>query len=88
MVIQRSRRRPCSDRMRFGGETLAAATDAVLHEVARLGGDGGLIALDAERTIALPFVSAGIKRAALHPDGRIVAAAYSPAGAKSDTLWL
>lgn len=63
-------------RMRFGGEDLAAAADAVLAEIAALGGDGGLIAVAADGTVAMPYVSQGMKRAALLPDGSIVSAAF------------
>ncbi|HEY5105475.1 MAG TPA: isoaspartyl peptidase/L-asparaginase [Caulobacteraceae bacterium] len=59
-----------------GGETLAAAASAVLEEVGVLGGEGGLIALSADGQIAMPFTSAGMKRAALHPDGTITARAF------------
>jgi beta-aspartyl-peptidase (threonine type) len=59
-------------RMRFGGEAVDAAADAALAEVAVLGGEGGLIALTAKGEIVMPFNSAGMKRAALYPDGRMV----------------
>jgi isoaspartyl peptidase/L-asparaginase-like protein (Ntn-hydrolase superfamily) len=58
-------------RMRFGGEALAAAADAALAEVQALGGDGGLIAVNAAGEIVMPYNSQGMKRAALHADGRI-----------------
>jgi L-asparaginase/beta-aspartyl-peptidase (threonine type) len=58
-------------RIRFGGETLETACAAALDEVRDLKGDGGLIALNADGEIAMPFNSAGMKRAALYPDGRI-----------------
>lgn len=58
-------------RMRFGGQPLAEAAADTLAEVAALGGSGGLIALDREGNIALPFNTQGMARAALHPDGRI-----------------
>ena len=63
-------------RMRFGGEALAAAADAALAEIKALGGDGGVICVGADGQIAMPFVSGGMKRAALYPDGRIVAGAF------------
>jgi L-asparaginase/beta-aspartyl-peptidase (threonine type) len=63
-------------RMAFGGEALAPAADAVLAKIRALGGDGGLIAVDAAGNVAMPFVSAGMKRAALLPDGNIVSAAF------------
>ena len=58
-------------RIRFGGETLESACAAALDEVRGLKGEGGLIAIDASGEIAMPFNSAGMKRAALYPDGRI-----------------
>jgi L-asparaginase/beta-aspartyl-peptidase (threonine type) len=64
-------------RMRLTGQTLAEAGDAVLAEIKGLGGEGGLIAVGADGAVAMPYVSAGMKRAALYPDGRIVAAAFS-----------
>ena len=63
-------------RMRLAGEALPEAASAVLQEIAALGGEGGLIGVDAEGRIAMPFVSEGMKRAALHVDGRIEAAAF------------
>ena len=58
-------------RMRFGDERLEHAAAQSLLEVQRLGGEGGLIALSATGEIAMPYNSAGMKRAAVHPDGRI-----------------
>ncbi len=58
-------------RMRFGGESLEPACAAALDEVRALKGEGGLIAVGADGEIAMPFNSAGMKRAALHSDGRI-----------------
>jgi L-asparaginase/beta-aspartyl-peptidase (threonine type) len=66
-------------RIRFGGQDLAAAADAALAEVAALGGDGGLIALTSKGELVMPYNSAGMKRAALYPDGRIVSAVFQSA---------
>ncbi|MDH4386330.1 MAG: isoaspartyl peptidase/L-asparaginase [Caulobacter sp.] len=63
-------------RMRFGGQSLAEAADAVLDQIRKLGGDGGLIAIGADGAVAMPYVSAGMKRAALSPDGDIVSLAF------------
>ena len=63
-------------RMRLAGEALPEAASAVLQEIAALGGEGGLVSVDAQGCVAMPFVSEGMKRAALHPDGRIEAAAF------------
>jgi L-asparaginase/beta-aspartyl-peptidase (threonine type) len=63
-------------RMRFGVQSLADAADSVLAEIKGLGGDGGVICVDARGQIAMPYVTGGMKRAALYPDGRIVAGAF------------
>ena len=63
-------------RMRFGGQTLEAAANASLAEIKALGGDGGVICVSADGDIAMPYVSGGMKRAALYPDGRIAAGAF------------
>lgn len=65
-----------SMRMRFAGENLETAAAAVLGEVGAMGGEGGLIAVGADGAVTLPYLSAGMKRAALYPDGRIVSAAF------------
>lgn len=58
------------------GQSLAEAARAVIDEIGALdgegrGGDGGLIALDAQGRIAAPFNSQGMKRAWLTPEGQI-----------------
>jgi L-asparaginase/beta-aspartyl-peptidase (threonine type) len=63
-------------RLGFGGQGLAEAAEAALAEVAALGGDGGLIALTATGEIVMAYNSAGMKRAALYPDGRIVSLVF------------
>lgn len=63
-------------RLAFLGQPLAEAADAAIADVGRLGGDGGLIALGADGAIAMPYNSQGMKRAALHPDGRIEALVF------------
>ncbi len=65
-----------SMRMRFAGQDLQAATRDALEEIASLGGEGGMISVGADGEIAMPFVSEGMKRAALHMDGRIEAEAF------------
>ncbi|QUD87369.1 isoaspartyl peptidase/L-asparaginase family protein [Phenylobacterium montanum] len=65
-------------RLRFGGQALGPAAQATLDEIAALGGDGGLIAVDAQGNIAMPYVSQGMKRAALYADGRIVSEVFAP----------
>jgi len=64
-------------RVRFGGQSLQQAADEVLGEIGALGGDGGVIAVDAEGNLTLPYNSEGMKRAWLSPDGDIGAAVFS-----------
>jgi len=60
-----------SSRMEYGGETLESASDNALASVGKLGGEGGLIAVDAEGNIAQPYNSPGMKRACVYSDGQI-----------------
>ena len=53
------------------GQPLAQAAQAVIDEIGALGGDGGLIALDAAGNLAAPFNSQGMKHAWLTPGGEI-----------------
>jgi L-asparaginase / beta-aspartyl-peptidase len=51
-------------RMRFGGRSVAAAArEVVLAELPALGGEGGVIAIDAQGEIAIEFNSEGMFRA-------------------------
>ena len=58
-------------RVRLAGQDLQEAGKAALAEALAQGGNGGLIAVDGQGRIAMPFTSQGMARAALHPDGRI-----------------
>lgn len=51
-------------RMRYAGQSLADAADAVVHQsLPALGGTGGLIAVDRHGNLALPFNTEGMYRA-------------------------
>ena len=56
--------RDLAARMGYGGETLADAGASLLAEVAKHGGDGGLIAVNRSGEVIMPFNSDGMKRAA------------------------
>jgi beta-aspartyl-peptidase (threonine type) len=61
----------------YRGISLDQALHEVLREkIAKLGGDGGLIAIDAEGQIAMDFTSKAMFRAALHASGRREVAIY------------
>ena len=61
-------------RMRYRGASLARAGGAALAQVARLGGRGGLIAVDRRGRIAMPFNSEGMVRACIDRRGRCMIA--------------
>ena len=63
-------------RMRYGGESLASASSKALATVARLGGDGGLIAVDPRGRIVMPFHSEGMYRACVDSAGRRIVAIF------------
>ncbi len=66
-------------RMRLGGQTLERAAGDVVAELLADGGDGGLIAIDAEGRVALPFNSRGMYRGAVGADGVARVAIYGEA---------
>lgn len=63
-------------RMRYRHESLASAARAALASVARLGGDGGLVAVDRRGNVAMPFNSQGMYRACIDRRGRRTVAIY------------
>jgi beta-aspartyl-peptidase (threonine type) len=64
-------------RMRFGGRSVAAAArEVVLAELPALGGEGGVIAIDAHGEIAIEFNSEGMFRASRKAGGEACIAIY------------
>jgi len=63
-------------RMRYRRESLARAAAAALASLARLGGDGGLVAVDRRGSIAMRFNSQGMYRACIDRRGRRTIALY------------
>lgn len=62
-----------SARLRYAGADLEAAVAGALDDVKTLGGEGGIIAVDAAGAVSAQFNSPGMKRAIVHGDGRIEA---------------
>jgi beta-aspartyl-peptidase (threonine type) len=62
--------------MEYRGMSLKEAAQAALDTVAKLGGRGGLIAIDRQGNIALPFNTAGMYRGYVDPDGKFVIEIY------------
>lgn len=59
-----------------GGQSLEEAAAAALQQVVDLGGEGGLIGVDAQGEVRVPFRSQGMKRAWFSGDSNIVSAAF------------
>ena len=56
--------------MAYKGDTLQQAADEVIMKVVpELGGDGGVIALDGDGNIAMPFNTSGMYRGWVKKDG-------------------
>jgi isoaspartyl peptidase/L-asparaginase-like protein (Ntn-hydrolase superfamily) len=63
-------------RMRYLGEPLARAASGALAELDRVGGDGGLIAIDRRGRVAMPFNTEGMYRGWITRDGETTVAIY------------
>ena len=62
--------------MEYRGATLADAAQSALDKIAKLGGSGGLIAIDRDGNIALPFNTSGMYRGHVDSDGNAVIEIY------------
>jgi beta-aspartyl-peptidase (threonine type) len=62
--------------MEYRGLKLADAAQNALNKVAKLGGTGGLIAIDREANVTLPFNTSGMYRGYVDPDGKFVIEIY------------
>ncbi|GAA4210365.1 isoaspartyl peptidase/L-asparaginase [Pedobacter jeongneungensis] len=60
-----------SDLMEYKGISVAEASKIVLDKVGKMGGDGGLIALDKHGNVAMPFNTEGMYRGTITADGKI-----------------
>jgi beta-aspartyl-peptidase (threonine type) len=66
-----------SDRMEFGYATLKdASEEMIMKKLPALGGDGGMIAVDKNGNIAMPFNTSGMYRGYIGRDGKIVVEIY------------
>jgi beta-aspartyl-peptidase (threonine type) len=62
--------------MKYRGMTLQDAAQTALDSVKQLGGTGGLIAVDRNGDIALPFITNGMYRGYVDPNGKLVVEIY------------
>src|SRR6266542_965583 len=61
---------------RLGGMSLKDAAQAAMDKGAKLGGTGGLIAIDGQGNVTLPFNTAGMYRGYVDPNGKCVVEIY------------
>lgn len=57
--------------MEYKGLSVKEATQAVIDKIGDMGGDGGMIALDAKGNVSMPFNTAGMYRGTVQEDGTI-----------------
>ena len=62
--------------MEYRGMPLKEAAQTALEKVAKLGGGGGLIAIDHQGNVVLPFNTAGMYRGYSDPNGKFVIEIY------------
>lgn len=63
--------------MEYKGLSLKAATDeVVMNKLVKMGGEGGLIAVDRNGNVAMPFNSEGMYRGYIKADGSVVIEIY------------
>ena len=62
--------------MEYGHKTLEQAGLTVINKVGKLGGTGGLIAIDKNGKITLPFNTSGMYRGYVDPNGKFVTEIY------------
>ena len=62
--------------MEYGGLRVDRAARAGIEKVEELGGDGGVIALDARGNLAMPFNTEGMYRGYVTRDGEVVTKIY------------
>jgi L-asparaginase / beta-aspartyl-peptidase len=62
--------------MEYGHKTLEEAGLAVINKIGKLGGTGGMIAIDKTGKITLPFNTSGMYRGYVDPNGKFVTEIY------------
>ena len=65
-----------ASRVRYQGSDLQQATAGLIKDVARLGGDGGVVAVSSDGDVAFAWNSDGMKRAGFGPDQELFAATF------------
>ena len=74
--IRATAARTIAAKMEYQNKDIKTATQETIDEIEKMGGDGGLIALDKDGNIAMPFNTAGMYRGAITEAGEIMIEIY------------
>lgn len=74
--IRATAARTIAAKMEYQNKDIKTATQETIDEIGKMGGDGGLIALDKDGNIAMPFNTAGMYRGAITDQGEIFIEIY------------
>ncbi|WHF52068.1 isoaspartyl peptidase/L-asparaginase [Chryseobacterium gotjawalense] len=74
--IRATAARTIAAKMEYQNKDIKTATQETIDEIAKMGGDGGLIALDKDGNMTMPFNTAGMYRGAITEDGEIFIEIY------------
>src|SRR5690606_28162609 len=69
--IRATAARTLAAKMEYQNKNIETAAEEVIHEIGEMGGDGGLIALDKDGNVAMPFNTAGMYRGTVTNKGEI-----------------
>ena len=69
--IRATAARTLAAKMEYQNKDIETASEEVIHEIGEMGGDGGLIALDKDGNVAMPFNTAGMYRGTVTDKGEI-----------------
>lgn len=69
--IRATAARTIAAKMEYQNKDVKTASQEILDEIEKMGGDGGLIGLDKEGNIAMPFNTTGMYRGAITENGEI-----------------
>lgn len=69
--IRATAARTVAAKMEYQNKDVKTAAQETIDEIGKMGGDGGIIALDKNGNIAMPFNTKGMYRAAITTDGKI-----------------
>ncbi len=69
--IRATAARTVAAKMEYQNKDIATASQETIDEIGKMGGDGGLIALDKDGNIAMPFNTAGMYRGAITESGEV-----------------